>query len=152
MGLSLSLFVYLDGSISDRRFRVLTFFYMGAQAFLTLVLQGTSMSHLLRVRSPASRTFLSAHFASTGSLAAAFVYSTHHVLLLPLCAAHPHMCSLAPADFASSLLRVVALDEVLVSSWVIIVPVGARILLQAHSLLARSIMFTLWESCTGLIS
>ena len=51
VGLSLSLFVYLDTSISNEQFRVLTFFYMGAQAFLTLCLQGTSMAYILRVRS-----------------------------------------------------------------------------------------------------
>ena len=52
MGLSLSLLVYLDPEIEDDRFKVLTFFYMGAEAFLTLVLQGTTTNLLLRVRAP----------------------------------------------------------------------------------------------------
>lgn len=49
VGLALALFVLLDDQIASRSFRVLTFFYMGAQAFLTLVVQGTTMPHLLRV-------------------------------------------------------------------------------------------------------
>ena len=49
VGLALSLFVFLDDSIADRRFRVLTFFYMGAMAFLTLIIQGTTTPFLLRV-------------------------------------------------------------------------------------------------------
>lgn len=50
VGLALSLFVFLDEAIADERFRVLTFFYIGTQAFLTLMLQGTTMPTLLRVR------------------------------------------------------------------------------------------------------
>lgn len=50
VGLALALFVYLDDSIADRRFRVLTFFFMGAAALLTLMVQGTTMPALLRVR------------------------------------------------------------------------------------------------------
>ena len=51
VGLALSLFVLLDDAIGDKRFRVLTFFYMGAMAFLTLMVQGTTTPLLLRVRS-----------------------------------------------------------------------------------------------------
>jgi NhaP-type Na+/H+ and K+/H+ antiporter len=49
VGLSLSLFVLLDGQISDTRFRTLAFFHMGAVAFLTLIIQGTTMAPLLTV-------------------------------------------------------------------------------------------------------
>ena len=52
MGLSLSLFVLLDRQISDMRFRSLAVFFMGAQALLTLVIQGTTMPWLLQARSP----------------------------------------------------------------------------------------------------
>ncbi|KAK9791813.1 hypothetical protein WJX73_006506 [Symbiochloris irregularis] len=48
VGLSLALIVYLDTDIGDARFSILTFFYMGAQAFLTVVIQGTSTPLLLR--------------------------------------------------------------------------------------------------------
>lgn len=50
VGLSLSLFVLLDRQISDTRFRSLAVFFMGAQALLTLVIQGTTMPWLLQVR------------------------------------------------------------------------------------------------------
>lgn len=49
VGLSLALFVLLDGQIPDQRFRTLTFFHMGCVAFLTIILQGTSMKPLLQV-------------------------------------------------------------------------------------------------------
>ena len=54
MGLSLSLFVLLDRQISDTRFRSLAVFFMGAQALLTLVIQGTTMPWLLQARPPGS--------------------------------------------------------------------------------------------------
>eukprot|EP00884_Botryococcus_braunii_P017513 jgi/Botrbrau1/4445/Bobra.0348s0033.1 len=47
VGLSLSLFVLLDGKISDVRFRTQAFFHMGAVAFLTLMIQGSTMGLLL---------------------------------------------------------------------------------------------------------
>jgi len=50
VGLSLSLFVLLDRQISDQRFRSLAVFFMGAQALLTLVIQGTTMPWLLQAR------------------------------------------------------------------------------------------------------
>ena len=49
VGLSLALFVLLDGQIPNRRFRILTFFHMGCVAFLTIILQGSSMKPLLQV-------------------------------------------------------------------------------------------------------
>ena len=52
VGLSLSLFVLLDRQISDLRFRSLAVFFMGAQALLTLVIQGTTMPWLLQVCLP----------------------------------------------------------------------------------------------------
>lgn len=52
VGLSLALFVLLDNSILDMRFRVLVFFHMGCIAFLTIIIQGTSMKPLLQVQSP----------------------------------------------------------------------------------------------------
>ena len=52
VGLSLSLFVLLDRQISDTRFRSLAVFFMGAQALLTLVIQGTTMPWLLQARPP----------------------------------------------------------------------------------------------------
>ena len=52
VGLSLSLFVLLDRQISDLRFRSLAVFFMGAQALLTLVIQGTTMPWLLQARKP----------------------------------------------------------------------------------------------------
>ena len=50
VGLSLSLFVLLDRQIADARFRSLAVFFMGAQALLTLVVQGTTMPWLLQAR------------------------------------------------------------------------------------------------------
>jgi hypothetical protein len=50
VGLSLSLFVLLDQKISDTRYRTLSFFFMGIIAFLTTLVQGTTMTPLLRVR------------------------------------------------------------------------------------------------------
>ena len=61
VGLALSLFVFLDDSIADRRFRVLTFFYMGAMAFLTLIIQGTTTPFLLRVRAWAGHAHTAPH-------------------------------------------------------------------------------------------
>ena len=49
VGLSLSLFVLLDEKISDSRYRTLSFFFMGIVAFLTTLIQGTSMGPLLQV-------------------------------------------------------------------------------------------------------
>ncbi len=49
VGLSLSLFVLLDQKISDDRFRTLAFFHMGVVAFLTTLIQGTTMKPLLQV-------------------------------------------------------------------------------------------------------
>ena len=64
VGLALSLFVFLDDSIADRRFRVLTFFYMGAMAFLTLIIQGTTTPFLLRVRAWAGHAHTAPHLRS----------------------------------------------------------------------------------------
>jgi hypothetical protein len=52
VGLALALFILLDNQISDERFRTLTFFFMGCVAFLTIVIQGTTMKPLLQVPSP----------------------------------------------------------------------------------------------------
>lgn len=52
VGLSLSLFVLLDRQIADVRFRSLAVFFMGAQALLTLVIQGTTMPWLLQAHGP----------------------------------------------------------------------------------------------------
>ena len=52
VGLSLSLFVLLDNQISDQRFRTLSLFFMGCIAFLTTIIQGTTMGPFLQVRSP----------------------------------------------------------------------------------------------------
>lgn len=49
VGLSLSLFVLLDQKISDSRYRTLSFFFMGIIAFLTTLIQGTSMGPILQV-------------------------------------------------------------------------------------------------------
>ena len=49
VGLSLSLFVLLDEKIADSRYRTLSFFFMGITAFLTTLIQGTSMGPLLQV-------------------------------------------------------------------------------------------------------
>ena len=49
VGLSLSLFVLLDEKIADSRYRTLSFFFMGIVAFLTTLIQGTSMGPLLQV-------------------------------------------------------------------------------------------------------
>lgn len=54
VGLSLALFILLDDQIADRRFRTLTFFHMGCVAFLTIILQGTSMKPLLQVSQQAT--------------------------------------------------------------------------------------------------
>lgn len=40
----------LDEKISDSRYRTLSFFFMGIIAFLTTLIQGTSMGPLLQVR------------------------------------------------------------------------------------------------------
>ena len=52
VGLSLSLFVLLDQKISDSRYRTLSFFFMGITAFLTTLIQGTSMGPILQVGLP----------------------------------------------------------------------------------------------------
>lgn len=49
VGLSLSLFVLLDNSIEDLRYRTLSFFFMGMMAGVTLVVQGSTTGLLLRV-------------------------------------------------------------------------------------------------------
>lgn len=54
VGLSLSLFVLLDQKIADTRFRTLSFFFMGIIAFLTTLVQGTTMKPLLQVTSSPS--------------------------------------------------------------------------------------------------
>lgn len=51
VGISLALYILLDDQISDLRYRTLTFFHMGCVAFLTIVLQGTTMKPLLQVQS-----------------------------------------------------------------------------------------------------
>lgn len=48
VGLALALFVSLDGSISDTRFRTLTFFFISAIVLLTLLIQGTTTPLLLQ--------------------------------------------------------------------------------------------------------
>ena len=50
MGLSLSLFVLLDDQIADRRYRTLSLFFMGITAFLTTLVQGTTMGPILQVK------------------------------------------------------------------------------------------------------
>ena len=50
VGLSLALFILLDDQIADQSYRTLTFFHMGCVAFLTIVLQGTTMRPLLQVK------------------------------------------------------------------------------------------------------
>ena len=57
VGLSLALFILLDGNISDLRYRTLTFFHMGCVAFLTIIFQGTSMKPLLQVQCWRRRLF-----------------------------------------------------------------------------------------------
>eukprot|EP00884_Botryococcus_braunii_P023322 jgi/Botrbrau1/9674/Bobra.0201s0008.1 len=47
VGLALSLFVLLDELIDDVPFRTQAFFHMGAVAFLTLMIQGSTMGLLL---------------------------------------------------------------------------------------------------------
>ena len=51
VGLSLSLFVLLDDQIADRRYRTLSLFFMGITAFLTTLVQGTTMGPVLQVLS-----------------------------------------------------------------------------------------------------
>ncbi|CAL8460804.1 g335 [Coccomyxa elongata] len=63
VGLSLSLFVLLDQKIADERYRTLSFFFMGIAAFLTTLVQGSTMAPLLQfmglVKPPAvKRDFL----------------------------------------------------------------------------------------------
>jgi len=48
VGLALSLFVLLDTRIANEQFRVLSFFFMGAITLLTLLVQGCTMTPLLR--------------------------------------------------------------------------------------------------------
>ena len=48
VGLALSLFVLLDPLIANQQFRVLSFFFMGAITLLTLLVQGCTMTPLLR--------------------------------------------------------------------------------------------------------
>ena len=50
VGLSLSLFVLLDNQIADVRYRTLSLFFMGCVAFLTTLVQGTTMGPFLQVR------------------------------------------------------------------------------------------------------
>ena len=52
VGISLALFILLDDQISDQSFGTLTFFHMGCVAFLTIILQGTTMKPLLQVPFP----------------------------------------------------------------------------------------------------
>ena len=50
VGLSLSLFVLLDNQISNERYRTLSLFFMGCTAFLTTLVQGTTMGPFLQAR------------------------------------------------------------------------------------------------------
>lgn len=51
VGLALSMFLLFDGRVSDRSFRLLAFFFMGMIAAITILVQGTTTSWLLEVRS-----------------------------------------------------------------------------------------------------
>ncbi|KAK9814099.1 hypothetical protein WJX72_000644 [[Myrmecia] bisecta] len=63
VGLVLALFLLLDQKISDREFRVLSFFFVGCMAAITILVQGTTTGLLLQVlgltkRLSVKRTFL----------------------------------------------------------------------------------------------
>jgi hypothetical protein len=64
VGLSLSLFVLLDNQISDQRFRTLSLFFMGCIAFLTTIIQGTTMGPFLQVQTSSNACACHRHHAA----------------------------------------------------------------------------------------